>query len=141
MEQLGCLTCGSDAHDRLLAFLPGGSPDDDGHVSVCFFVQALEMKRMLSDDDTTRDPQAVDARDIGGRIGFFVEWAESIESEGKNSDERRFEYRELLSEMSIHEDDLNASERKQFNQRGILASLEHDEMEDHERELRIHPLV
>ena len=36
--------------------------------------------------------------------------------------------------MSIFEDDLNASERNLFNQLGILASLELDEMEDHERE-------
>ena len=62
-------------------------------------VQTLEMNRMFSDDDTTREPLAVNARDIGGRIGFFVEWADSIESEGNNSVERRFEYRELLGEM------------------------------------------
>ena len=67
---------------------------------------------MLSDDDTTRDPLAVDARDMVGRIGFFVEWADSIESEGNNSEERRFEFKELLGEMSIYEDDLNASQQQ-----------------------------
>ena len=36
--------------------------------------------------------------------------------------------------MRIYEDDFNAPERKQFKQLGILASFEHDEMEDHERE-------
>ena len=82
---------------------------------------------MLSDDDTTLDPLAVDARDIGGRIGIFVEWADSNESDGNDSEERRFGCRELLGEMSIYEDDVNASERKQFNQLGMLASLEHDD--------------
>ena len=82
---------------------------------------------MLSDDVTTRDPLAVDARDTCGRNGFFVECSDSIESEGSNSEERLFEYRELLGEMSIFEDDLNASKRKLFNQLEIMASMEHDE--------------
>ena len=36
-------------------------------------------------------------RDIGARIGFFVQWADSIDSERSNLEKRRSEYRELLA--------------------------------------------
>ena len=77
-------------------------------------------------------------RDMGGRRQGHRyprrARADSIESEGKVSEKRRLEYRELLGEMSINEDDLNTPERNLFNHLEIWACLEHGEVEDHERE-------
>ena len=47
---------------------------------------------------------------FGGRIGLFVEWADCIETEGGTLEEKRLEYRELLGEMAIYEEDLNGAE-------------------------------
>ena len=51
--------------------------------------------------------------------------------------ETTFRVQGALGEMSINEDDFNATERKQFNQLRTLANLERHDVEDHERELRI----
>ena len=61
---------------------------------------------------------------LGGRVGLFVEWAD------------RLEYRELLGEMAIYEEDLNGAELKHYNDLTTIAWWEHDETEDAERELR-----
>ena len=73
---------------------------------------------------------------LGGRIGLFVEWADCIETGGSTLEEKRLEYRELLGEMAIYEEDLNGAELKHYNDLTTIAWWEHDETEDAERELR-----
>ena len=73
---------------------------------------------------------------LGGRIGLFVEWADCIETGGGTLEEKRLEYRELLGEMAIYEEDLNGAELKHYHDLTTIAWREHDETEDAERELR-----
>ena len=73
---------------------------------------------------------------LGGRIGLFVEWADCIETEGSTLEEKRLEYRELLGEMAIFEEDLNGAELEHYTDLTTIAWWEHDETEDAERELR-----
>ena len=49
----------------------------------------------------------------------------------------RLEYRELLGEMAIFEEDLNGAAMKHYTDLTTIAWWEHDETEDAERELRI----
>ena len=84
-----------------------------------------------------RAPTRRELQIMGGRVGLFVEWADYIETEGGTLDEQRLEYRELLGEMAIYEEDLNGAELKHYNDLATIAWWEHDEMEDAERELRI----
>ena len=65
-----------------------------------------------------------------------MEWADYIETEGGTLEEKRLEYRELLGEMAIYEEDLNGAELKQYTDLTTIAWWEHDETEDAERELR-----
>ena len=53
-----------------------------------------------------------------------------------NLEEKRLEYRELLGEMAIYEEDLNGAELEQYTDLTAIAWWEHDETEDAERELR-----
>ena len=55
---------------------------------------------------------------------------------GGTLEEKRLEYRELLGEMTIFEEDLNGAELKQYTDLTTIAWWEHDETEDAERELR-----
>ena len=71
---------------------------------------------------------------MGGRIGLFVEWADYIETEGCTLEEKRLEYRELLGEMAIYEEDLQGAELKHYTDLTTIAWWEHDETEDAERE-------
>ena len=73
---------------------------------------------------------------MGSRVGLFVEWTDNIETEGGTLEEQRLEYRELLGEMAIFEEDLNGAELKHYNDLAAVAWWEHDETEDTERELR-----
>ena len=73
---------------------------------------------------------------LGGRIGLFVEWADCIETGGGTLEEKRLEYRKLLGEMAIYEEDLNGAVLKHYNDLTTIAWWEHDETEDAERELR-----
>ena len=73
---------------------------------------------------------------LGGRVGLFVEWADCIETGGGTLEEKRLEYRELLGEMAIYEEDLNGAELEQYTDLTTIAWWEHDETEDAERELR-----
>ena len=82
-------------------------------------------------------PTSREIQIMGGRIGLFVEWADYIETEGGTLEEKRLEYRELLGEMAIHEEDLNGAELKHYNDLTTIAWWEHDEAVDAERELRI----
>ena len=84
-----------------------------------------------------RTPTRRELQILGGRIGLFVEWADYIETEGGTLEEKRLEYRELLGEMAIYEEDLNGAELKQYTDLTTIAWWEHDETEDAERELRI----
>ena len=72
---------------------------------------------------------------MGGRVGLFGEWGRLH----RNCllEEQRLEYRELLGEMAIYEEDLNGAELKHYNNLATIAWCEHDETEDAERELRI----
>ena len=63
--------------------------------------------------------------------------ADSIETEGDTLEEHRLEYRELLGEMAIYEEDLHGAELKYYNDLATIPWWEHDETEDAERELRI----
>ena len=83
-----------------------------------------------------RAPTRRELQAIGGRIGLFVEWADYIETEGGTLEEQRLEYRELLGEMAVYEEDLNEAELKYYNDLTTLAWWEHGETEDAERELR-----
>ena len=74
---------------------------------------------------------------MGGRFGLFAGWADYIETEGGTMEEKRLEYRELLGEMAIYEEDLNGAELKHCNDLTTIAWWERDETEDAERELRI----
>ena len=65
---------------------------------------------------------------LGGRIGLFVEWADC--------EEKRLEYRELLGEIAIYEEDVNGAELEHYTDLKTVAWWEHDETEDAERELR-----
>ena len=70
---------------------------------------------------------------MGGRIGLFVEWPDYIETEGSTLEEKRLEYRELLGEMAIYEEDLTGAELKHYTDLTTIAWWEHDETEDAER--------
>ena len=70
---------------------------------------------------------------LGGRIGLFVEWAGCIETGGGTLEEKRLEYRELLGEMAIYEEELNGAELKHYNDLTTIAWWELDETEDAER--------
>ena len=54
-------------------------------------------------------PTSREIQIMGGRIGLFVEGADYIETEGGTLEEKRLEYRELLGEMAIYEEDLQRS--------------------------------
>ena len=60
-----------------------------------------------------------------------------IETEGGTLEEERLEFRELLCEMAIHEEDHHRAELGHYNDLATIAWWEHDETEDTERELRI----
>ena len=58
---------------------------------------------------------------MGGRVGFFVEWADHIETEGGTLEERPRGYRELLGEMAICEEDLKGAELKHHHDLAKIA--------------------
>ena len=84
-----------------------------------------------------RTPTRRELQILGGRIGLFVEWADHIETEGGTMEEQRLEYRELLGDMAVNEEDLNGAELECYSDLTTIAWWEHDETEDAERELRI----
>ena len=100
----------------------------------------VRRRRTYDARDTThehkekRAPTRRELQILGGRIGLFVEWADCIETGGGTLEERRLEYRELLGEMAIYEEDLNGAELKHYNDLTTIAWWEHDETEDAERE-------
>ena len=74
-------------------------------------------------------PTRTEMQILGGRVGLFVEWADCIETGGGTLEERRLEYRELLGEMAIYEEDLNGTVLKQYTDLTTIAWWEHDETE------------
>ena len=60
-----------------------------------------------------------------------------IETEGGTLEEQRLEYRELLGEMAMYEEDLDGAELEHYNDLTTIPWWEHDETEDADRELRI----
>ena len=71
---------------------------------------------------------------IGGRIALFVEWTDFTETEEGTLEEQRLEYKELLGEMAIYEEDLNGAELKHYNDLTTIAWWEHDETEAQARQ-------
>ena len=68
-----------------------------------------------------------------------MEWTDFTETEEGTLEEQRLEYKELLGEMAIYEEDLNGAELKHYNDLTTIAWWEHDETEEAERELRFLP--
>ena len=65
----------------------------------------------------TVDPvssEQLDLLAIGGRVGLLMLWANDIEESGGTPEERRAEYRQLLGEMCLFEEDLDEAERESF---------------------------
>ena len=68
-----------------------------------------------------RTPTRRELQIVGGRVGPFVEWADFIETEGGTLEEQRLEYRELLGEMAIYEEDLNGAKLEHSNGLATIA--------------------
>ena len=94
------------------------------------------MRHTTQEHKENRTPTRRELQILGGRIGLFVEWADYIETKRGTLEEKRLEYRELLGEMAIYEEDLNGAELKQYTDLTTIAWWQHDETEDAERELR-----
>ena len=84
-----------------------------------------------------QDSNQEGAANLGHRIGLFVEWADNIETEGGTLEEQRLEYRELLGDLAIYEEELNGAELECYSDLTTIVWWEHDETEEAERELRI----
>ena len=113
-------------------------------VKICCSASRWPVRRRRTCDarDTTQEhkenraPTRRELQTMGGRVGFFVEWAD-IETEICTLEERRLECRELLGEMAIYEEDLNGAELKHYHDLASIAWWEHVETKDPERELLI----
>ena len=80
-----------------------------------------------------RGPELCEQPDLlasGGRVGFLALWANDIEAAGGSLEERRAEYRELLGEMCLFEEDLDEAEEGAFLPSFVAADLEHDATAD-----------
>ena len=88
---------------------------------------------------STLDPVSLEQPDLlamGGRVAFLMLWANDIEESGGTPEERRAEYRQLLGEMCLFEEDVDEVERESFYHLIVAADLEHDATMDCEGEMR-----
>ena len=63
------------------------------------------------------DPVSLEQPDLlamGGRVAFLMLWAHDIEESGGTPEERRAEYRQLLGEMCLFEEDLDEAREGVF---------------------------